>query len=423
MRRLRWLAVAAVAALPGCDGGNGPETYQPLILSAVTAGGAHSCGLDAQGAARCWGRNDVGALGVPVDSVAPCVPGSVFGCSPLAVAVTGPVRFSALTAGSAVSTSETCGLTAAGRAYCWGTRIYYDFATWSADHPDSIPTPLTFTQIESGSSHLCAIATGGAAYCLGSNYYGELGTGLTVAQLEEGVDTFVAVTGGITFQSIAVGANHACGLDPDGHAWCWGENTYGQLGAGDTTETDCGFFLNQRCLRSPTPVAGLFTYQWLTAGGSHTCGLTTSGTLYCWGANGRGQLGTTAALPTCAGGSIYTPEQPCSTTPRAVSFSQTPPALSSATAGGAHTCGLSVDGDLYCWGADDYGQLGVGGSGGGGQPRHVSGYFFAVSAGYEHTCAIKAADEAYCWGSNESGQLGDGTFLDRSRPTAVRRPS
>jgi alpha-tubulin suppressor-like RCC1 family protein len=56
------------------------------------------------------------------------------------------------------------------------------------------------------------------------------------------------------------------------------------------------------------------------------------------------------------------------------------------------------------------------------QPTLVTGtYFFAVSAGYEHTCAITAADEAYCWGANDRGQLGDGTFLDRSRPAAVRR--
>jgi alpha-tubulin suppressor-like RCC1 family protein len=342
------------------------------------------------------------------------------------------VRFSTLTAGLGTIATETCGLTTTQRAYCWGTRIYYDVSTWSADEPDSVPTSLTFVRLQSGVSHLCGIATGGAAYCLGSNYSGELGAGLTWTQLEY-ADTLVAVSGGITFSSIAVGVNYACGLDGDGAAWCWGENTYGQLGAGDTTDTDCGFFHDLRCVHTPVAVSGGLTYRWLTAGRNHTCGLTTGGTLYCWGANGASQLGTTAALPTCAGGSASRPAQPCADAPRVVSFpGGTQPPLSAATAGGAHTCALSVDGDLYCWGSDQHGQLGLGGSAQScagslacrAQPTRVTGtHFFAASAGYEHTCAMTAADEAYCWGANERGQLGDGTFLDRSRPVAVRRPT
>jgi len=430
MRRFRWIVVVVVVGPLGCDPGNGPRTYPPLILSAVSTGGSHTCGLDAQGAAHCWGVNSNGELGVPVGSVPPCPPAQSTHCSPLSQTVTGPERFSALSAGPGTIGTETCGLTTTQRAYCWGTRYYADIVIWRADQPDSVPTSLTFGELESGVSHLCGIATGGAVHCLGSNYAGELGAGLTWTQLEY-ADTFVAASGGITFRSIAVGVNYACGLDGGGAAWCWGDNTYGQLGAGDTTQQYCGFFHNLRCVHAPVAVSGGLAYRWLTAGRNHTCGLTTGGTLYCWGANGASQLGTTAALPTCPGVPISRPPQPCATTPRVVSFpGGTQPPLSAAVAGGAHTCAISVDGDLYCWGSDQHGQLGLGGSPQACagplacrmQPTLVTGtYFFAVSAGYEHTCAITAADEAYCWGANDRGQLGDGTFLDRSRPAAVRR--
>jgi alpha-tubulin suppressor-like RCC1 family protein len=212
MRRFRWIVVVAVVGSLGCDPGNGPQTYPPLILSTVTAGGLHVCGLDAQSAAHCWGVNSNGELGVPVDSVPPCPPAQPTHCTPLSRTVTGPARFSALTAGPGTIGTETCGLTTTQRAYCWGTRYYADIATWAADHPDSIATSLTFVQLQSGLSHLCGIATGGAAYCLGSNYSGELGAGLTWPQLEY-ADTFVAVSGTIAFSSIAVGVNYACGLD------------------------------------------------------------------------------------------------------------------------------------------------------------------------------------------------------------------
>jgi alpha-tubulin suppressor-like RCC1 family protein/serine/threonine protein kinase len=144
----------------------------------------------------------------------------------------------------------------------------------------------------------------------------------------------------------------------------------------------------------------------LAAGGTHTCSLTGSGQLSCWGGNARGQTGTGAGWP-------LTPE-------RVVA----PGTFATVAAGAFHTCALSTSGGAFCWGANERGQLGDGLRAARQLPCAVTGEigFASIAAGLAHTCALTHHGAAYCWGANESGQLGDGSHIDRAVPTAATTP-
>jgi alpha-tubulin suppressor-like RCC1 family protein len=141
-----------------------------------------------------------------------------------------------------------------------------------------VETNLTFAAITVSAYQTCALTTSGRAYCWGYGAAGNLGTGSTDNQ-----STPTPVASDLTFASITTGRVHGCALAAaTGQAYCWGDATYGQIGTGST----------ERQL-VPTPVAGGLTFAGLSAGNSHTCGVTAgTGQLYCWGANGSAELGT-----------------------------------------------------------------------------------------------------------------------------------
>lgn len=141
------------------------------------------------------------------------------------------------------------------------------------------PVPVSggqrFAAISAGDSHTCGLTTGGAAWCWGLNQYGELGDGTTTMRLVP-----VPVSGGLGFASISAGG-HTCGVTPGGQAYCWGWNQFGQLGDGTTDSR-----------LTPVSVAGGLLFATVaTGGGSHTCGVTPTGEAYCWGQNDYGVLG------------------------------------------------------------------------------------------------------------------------------------
>lgn len=290
-------------------------------LHTVTIGGGHVCGLTAEGTAYCWGNTFFGEGGYGVS-------GEVVQTS--LVAVSGGHRFTELRA----SGSHTCGLTVAGRAWCWGINDHGqlgDGTTMNRDLPVAVAGDLTFRQIDAPTTpldnHTCAVATDGAAWCWGTNFDGELGDGTTEHQLEP-----VAVAGGIEFDHVSAGGRHTCGLTPAGAAWCWGANGAGALGDGTSLDRS-----------APTEVTGGIEFRSISAGESHTCGLEGDGTAWCWGANSEGQLGDgtnrSRVVPTPVSGGL--------------SFVQL-------EAGPVHTCGLTTAGVGYCWGRNTRGELGNG---------------------------------------------------------------
>ncbi len=201
----------------------------------------------------------------------------------------------------------------------------------------------------------------------------------------------------LRLQSVSVGGFHACAVNDDATVYCWGLNSVGQLG-------------DMTLANKSTPVrvaGGSLTFESVTAGGAHTCALTTSGAAYCWGVNTSGQIG---------GGDLFGNGG----NPVPVAGDLT---FSRLSAGGAHTCGVTVDGAAYCWGSEARGQLGTGMAGPElmASPQLVVGghTFTSILAGAEHTCGVVQGGAAYCWGAGTFGQLGNGATGSEAAPMPV----
>ena len=264
---------------------------------------------------------------------------------------------------------------------------------------------LAFASVSAGGAHTCALAPGGAAYCWGRSEGGQVGVTSPASICPIDTQAYpcslipVAVQGGLVFTALDAGGEHACGLTSAGAAHCWGRNHAGQLGDNTTTHRS-----------APVAVTGGLIFASLGLGALHTCGLTAQGAAYCWGSNGRGQLGDGTTTDRAA--------------PVAVTGGHSFAAI---TAGGftlGHTCAVTSVGQVYCWGNNSSGQLGIGTADQAAHPvpAPVTGgvVFASLSAGLgSHTCGLTSAGGAYCWGGNPWGALGDGTDVSKSSPVAV----
>lgn len=395
----------------GCKEPSGP-TPRGFAAAMVSAGGLHTCGVTASGAAYCWGLDTDGQLG---NGTFTTNYGTQYA---IPAPVSGALRFATVSAGY----SYTCGVTTAGAAYCWGSNTYAELgtgATVDTSAPQAVSGGLVFASVSAKADHTCGLTTDGKAYCWGINWNGRLGDGSTTGPLQCSYwacsATPVAVAGGLAFAGVSVGGAHTCALTTGGAAYCWGDNGAGQLGTGSTTGPEsCRYSFP--CSTTPAAVTGGHLFSALSAGDAHTCAVTSAGAAYCWGDNSRGQLGNGAKSN--------------SSSPVPVSGGLTFTAIS---AGEDHTCGLTADGAAYCWGANTAGQIGPGPaiSNTGPErcgvdacstlPVRVFGNlaFAAVSAGGGHTCALERGGDAYCWGYNAYGQLGSRTFQGSPSPALV----
>jgi alpha-tubulin suppressor-like RCC1 family protein len=296
----------------------------------------------------------------------------------------------------AAGSDHTCALMGDGSAACWGSNAYGqlgDGTTTSRSLPTTVSGGVHFTQIVTGSSHTCGLTSAGAAYCWGYNNQGQLGTGTLPVT---STPTPSAVLGGLTFTSISAGGSHTCGLTSSGAAYCWGYN--GQGGLGDSTRTTS---------RTPVAVYGSLPLSSISAGGNaFTCARTTAGAAYCWGFNAVGNLGD---------GTTTTPRL----IPTAVSGGLTFAGPIATGEGGG--CGIAA-GTVYCWGHNAWGEVGDGTTTDRPDPTAVGAYK-SVAAGWAHACALNAANAAYCWGTNAYGEIGNGQAGDSpvltSPPVAV----
>jgi alpha-tubulin suppressor-like RCC1 family protein len=292
-----------------------------LVFTQLAGGGAHTCGLVADGSAYCWGNNEQGQLGNGA-TVSTSTP----------VAVSGGLRFAAIDTGA----SHTCGLTGSGTAYCWGRNDrgqLGDGTTVARSTPVAVSGGARFQTVTAGGfgvGHTCGLTTGNEALCWGDNERGQLGNG---ASDVTGHSSPAPVAGGFAFTALHAGlGRHTCALLASGAAFCWGENTFGGLGNGSRIDSAV-----------PSAVVGGFSFAQLRAGGflGHTCGLTSSGAAVCWGENERGQVGDGTTLDR--------------STPVAVAGGL---AFTSLDLGSRHTCGHASVGFVYCWGSGAAGQVG-----------------------------------------------------------------
>jgi alpha-tubulin suppressor-like RCC1 family protein len=197
---------------------------QSFTMLTVAWTGKHVCGLVADGSAYCWGAGERGQLGVTLASVADAFPSGV----PHPVAVSGGLHFKWISAGA----NQTCALDMDGAAYCWGQGAFGSFGNETVDFSTPAPTRIamsqTFDRIEVGSGIACAVDTAGDGWCWGSNSYGNLGMGSIGGTV---VKTPGKVLGGLSWKTIVPGVDHTCGITKDDDVYCWGRNTGGQLGA------------------------------------------------------------------------------------------------------------------------------------------------------------------------------------------------
>jgi alpha-tubulin suppressor-like RCC1 family protein len=238
-----------------------------LLFRQISAGGLHTCGVTRDNLAYCWGKNDGGQLGIATSGIDQYVP----------AAVVGGLRFSQV---SATGANHNCGVTTAGRAYCWGYNQggqLGDGSTTTRYAPVAVRGGLEFRAVSVGTYYSCGVTLGNRAYCWGENFRGQLGDGTTTRRLRP-----VAVAGGQRFVKVSSGDNHACAINPFDRAFCWGWNGAGQLGDGTTTQR-----------LTPVRVAGGLLFRQVDASPwNHTCGVTTDDRAYCWGYNNfSGKLG------------------------------------------------------------------------------------------------------------------------------------
>lgn len=349
-----------------------PVRVRQVRANRISSGWTHTCGLNESGELACWGDNRIGQLGdgtTNIRRIAVPIPGS------------SAAEYSLMGLGGYVS----CAVTHLGAADCWGYNSYGGLGDGSVTArltPTAVlglPVPTDF--VATGGFHSCAIASGGAAYCWGLNSRGQLGNDGVTPQT-----TPLAVTGlGAGTQTISAGELFTCAVAEGGVAKCWGDNRFGQLGIGST-----GSYLYV-----PTDVHGLpHGATTITTGSIHACALTPDQRAKCWGNNSYGQLGVGQG-----------PNLNVAT--EVVGLA---PGVRSVVAGYMHSCAITAEKGVACWGWNPRGQLGPGSVNHSPVPVEVPGLanITSLSIGYGHSCAASEAGDVYCWGHNFLGTLGDG---------------
>lgn len=369
------LAFSAAAAC-GCSrtlGRPAQLSFDPVTVPGVaecrgiTAGAAHACALQADGTITCWGNNVAGQLGNGTTANASI-----------------PVAVSGISGALAVSAGRvhTCALLADATVACWGDNHEGQLGNVSiAASPFPVPVSgvTRAVALASGWAHTCALLDDGAVQCWGNSSEGQLGTG---SRRNPGRP--IPVSRLSTARALTAGVAHTCAVLERGSVACWGTDGFGQA---------YGRSFGLRSL-SPVIIAGISTAVVAAAGRNHTCALLRDGTVKCWGANLLGQLG--------APGGAVSPSSPV-----------TVEGISDAvaiSAGYFHTCVLLRDGSVRCWGANVAGQLGArsGGRAGSVIPVGVTGdlHATAIAAGGAYTCALLLDGDVVCWGGNDFNQLG-----------------
>ncbi len=423
------------------DGGVSSNTYIPVQVAdisnavAITAEFRTFCVRGAGGELWCWGDNTAGQIGARSGPESTPVPIETSGVvdhwqsvyslcyrksdgvrcqgrnyesqygngnnTPRTTDGEAPSRIAALDMYRDVRGGRWAACGRRGTAYeCWGAAFFgavpRDTMQLERAEPvrDAMGTlPSGFTALSHGGSHGCAIQAG-HAMCWGNDNYGQLGDG---AALNRSAPVLVSDLTNVV--DIAAGGTHSCAVEDLGgamgrQAYCWGRNAVGAVGV--STPTSSG---------TPILVALAGEEIAIDAGSNHSCAITSAGAIHCWGENDHGQLGrTTTGTFDVPGGAV--------------------PGIDDGTdlaLGANFSCVLRSGGTVDCFGANDYGQLGNGSTTDSTAPVTVSGLSTVqgLAAGESHACALLASGEVHCWGRGDGGQLGDGSATNSATPVAV----
>jgi len=345
----------------------------------IVTGVYHSCARRTDGATFCFGNGASGKLGnaMSTHQAAPVQAGAAH-------------TWTQLSAG----TNHTCGLKETGNAWCWGSNGFGQLGTGNTDGqtlPAFVSLTRVWKKISAGESHTCAIEDDGSLSCWGRNNAGQLGKGV----LDENETTPhpvsldpAAATPDTDWQDVSAGRDVTCATKKSGLLYCWGSNanlSVAKVGAGNVT----------------TPwlvetAAGAMDADWAQiSAATTTCGIKTSGALWCWGRNAESELanGTTTASPAPV---AILPAESWKVV-RSTSF---------------HVCAVKQDGTLWCWGKNANAQIEAGGESRIVVPQKIDDAtdWVDVAPGQAHTCALKQDDRVFCWGTRVFGQTAEGVM-------------
>jgi len=354
--------------------------FPALAQGKVSVGAYFTCAVAADGTVKCWGYGGNGELG-----------------DGAGVNRSSPVTVSGITnaVSVAVSTYHACAVLATGEGRCWGQNNYGQLGNGQTILRQLTPVTVTgissIARISLGLHHTCALTEAGGVWCWGYGGNGQLGRNSTgdsavpvsVSGLESGVI------------DVSAADQHACAVTTSGEARCWGANSSGQLGDGSTTRS-----------LVPVAVAGLGeTALRVMASREHSCALLSGRTVRCWGENFDGRLGNGTIASSLAPVLVSTLTN-----------------VRQASAGLWHGCAVTQTQALYCWGSNANNWLGLGSSvTRSSVPLEVTTGTTPVfvSTHGSHSCLVNAEGQVWCWGLNNSGQLGIGSLVDATAPVRV----
>lgn len=345
----------------------------------LDGGAFHSCAVNAQGGAMCWGWSAYGQLGIgPRENKR--APAQVVGLERGVVAV-------------GTGDQHSCALTDQGAVLCWGDNRRGQLGDGTTDER-RVPVQVIGLErgvraIAVGARNTCALMEDATVRCWGNNDLGQLGDGTRTHR-----KTPVEVTGLPPVDALETGDNHSCARTLDGRLMCWGQGWGGRLGDGTEINRDV-----------PVQVLRLSGVVRFAAGGSHTCAVIAGGAARCWGANGYGQLGTGDTEKRLVPARV----------------ARLASGVADIATGADHSCALMQDGTARCWGYNNQGQLGDNSTVNKLRPvnvRRISG-LTAIGLGTRHSCALLQAGAMRCWGANFYGALGVGDRDARALPAAV----
>jgi alpha-tubulin suppressor-like RCC1 family protein len=390
------------AGTPDDDAGPDRDPHRPVELALAEH---HSCLRTASGQVHCWGSNQNGQLGDGLEShgsTCTIEDGPEVDCTFEPVKVVELPRASQLSAGVYTSCAVHEPLpTTDANVSCWG------------EVPQGLvsntPEGVLFgslllddaLEVRVGGRHSCVRRAGALPVCWGEYVSGELGNGNATDYPEDGIALASELEGKVSpddIKAIIVGDRHSCAHLVSGRLWCWGRNDLGQAGQPLTEEV----------VLTPVEHIGLGVAETVISGAAHMCALVENEGAYCFGEATFGQLGVgpfdADDIPKCGDYANCTP------TPVKVIEEDLPAAIEQLAAGADFTCARLGNGDVYCWGRNQLGQLG---------PKPVTtvslvpvkvaglnGKAVQLAAGSGHVCAILEDHSVMCWGRNDTGQLG-----------------
>jgi|GEM_PF-6191841 len=347
----------------------------------LAIGFAHACVVRSTGAADCWGEGYSGQLGHGQDQRV---------WSPVTVSKPSNMNFTSL----AAFRYSTCGIMDNGYLYCWGENSHSRLGDGTSDSRNtpglvSLPPTERVVAVSMGYYHTCAITEDRELWCWGRDSYGELGYEATSVTSNQPFPVQIQAPKNMTVRAVSAGQYFTCIITQVRDVWCTGYNYQGQLG--DASSTDRHSFVR-------TGLPGGYEVISLSSGWAHSCAIIETGDVYCWGRGNNGQLGDG------------------NSTSRTIPIQATLPANRTATSlalGMTHTCALLDDGNVTCWGDNSLNKA----------PSDLampSGrYAVSITADEHHNCMVLDDNSVRCWGYRDQGRMGDGSSSSSSTSNPI----